>query len=1844
MSGTADGLAAGISGSPYIADDSTVSYKQVVDPLTGVVSTTTYYYWVKNKLSAPDGIESRKLSVKEISTLIQEPETTGIPFVGLTGTSSLICYNVGPLIGTKTGMMNIQFDKSEMGINLEHKEYQLLTEGVADSLPSAKLENKWIDSLVGVDAQGNAVPDPNLPVSKRYGISYRPRQGMFVNKQTALGVVVDTVNSILGTQPFADTINFENLGLVDAAPTTLTRLYDLVVDTETDLTVVGTAKLRPAVLKAVIRNGSIVSVTVVDPGYGYKYPPVIEVRGNGSGATVEVSSELVDPVTGKLTDPRGRITSVTVTNSGKKYTTATVIPRSFAVLVNPQGAWGIYTFDENIKQFFRSRTQAYDTTKYWSYVDWWLDGYTSNSRIHGTIQNLYEETELTLAEGQLLKVNEYGLGGWAVLERVAVANANILDKYRLVGKQNGTIKIDPAIANAVDNKSGYDSGPFYDNTVYDQQPTTEIRNILRAVKEDIFINDLRVEWNKLFFTSIHYLLSEQIYVDWVFKSSFLNAIHNVGDLVQKPTYQNDNLESYSQYVDEVKPYRTKVREFTSKYQAMENTRSATTDFDLPAAYNADTNKIEAVTSYSNLIGTYPWKAWADNNAYVVTDLKIVNGGGGYVTTPVVTITGGGGTGATARAYIRAGKVTGIELITQGSGYTSAPTVTVTGGNGSGSNGTAVIVAIIGQGLVRSMNLGIKFDRYSKDGRFTSTAVSETFTGTGAKTVFELLYPPSMDEDQTVVLVDNNQALRSEYKATMYASFVNGKEFTKGKLVFVTAPASGANIEISYTKNIEIFDSINRLANHYAPKSGMLGVGVNKDGSADYSQLMTGLDFGGVVVQGTTFDVSGGWDALPWFTEGWDTTIPVFSDFYYVMPAPKTPITVTGAAGTGTTATLTFADQTIAPYSLGSYITVDGMDVAGYNGTFMVLGCTATSVSFINTTIGDSIGGTVTGITSVIQPVTPTQDQVITVYRKAKVSTELTANGTTSVFDFPASVDSPSVYVTINGEKTQQYLGSDYFIADRKIRFFADNVPAANQVITIETYNAPVRVDGDNNLMPTFIGDGSTAAIQVPLTVAFNADDIFIFRPADSDGSLAIVDKNLLDADVSGGVFGSYVTANGTTPEEIIIEGDSFISPDQVPAPEENIPGQVLESVSIKVFHSMTSGAPIMVSKVYTTDGVLVTFDIGQSVFEPANVVVLLDGARQHYGTDYTISFVDKTITLTSTPSVDLFLEIKSLGVAGSGILDYEEFVGDGTTRFFLTAAPFSVTKSVVATVNGIEVPVTFKSSKGTVNNVDLTFVEFGAAPELDSVIKIVSLDSATSLVRVNTQEFTVDSAQNTYTLNGFVAGTGPIRSNVIVEIDGLALTPPDTTTAIYNGSNNVLEIGRDPLLTVESVPVENIAVYVNDAPINYITDWTYNAVNKNVLIRPERIAIGDRLLVEVSNTSKYSLNGSVVTIDESVSLVDGQTLRVTWFDNYKNLKLVRDVFTGGKAAFKLQSTPLGVAYVWVYKNGTPLVQDADFDLDDSRTLVRLKEQTTDSDVIQIISTGSQALTPPVTFELFKDMLNRHHFKRGPVTALRLAKDLSYFDTVVQVSDATLLDSATSGIVSINGERIGFETRDGNLLGQLRRGLFGTAVAEVHARGSNVVNVSDSESLPYSEIQNKFNFYADGTTVDFGPLPFVPAKTATTNWYRDTILPSYGQCDEIEVFVAGRRLTKAPVNVYDETLGLYSPASGDPQVEAEFSVNGTINADGTRTGDPYVRLTSAPPAGARVTIIQRQGRTWYEVSNNGIPLPLGDSDTDVARFIKDKSTLVPSFINASSDVLNTQSGDTIDDQDGNPIEI
>lgn len=77
----------------------------------------------------------------------------------------------------------------------------------------------------------------------------------------------------------------------------------------------------------------------------------------------------------------------------------------------------------------------------------------------------------------------------------------------------------------------------------------------------------------------------------------------------------------------------------------------------------------------------------------------------------------------------------------------------------------------------------------------------------------------------------------------------------------------------------------------------------------------------------------------------------------------TAASITGvtASGSGSVATLTFAAQSVAPFTIGKRIVVSGLSIAGYNGTYTVTNCTTTTVTYNSTTTGAATGGTVSAL-------------------------------------------------------------------------------------------------------------------------------------------------------------------------------------------------------------------------------------------------------------------------------------------------------------------------------------------------------------------------------------------------------------------------------------------------------------------------------------------------------------------------------------------------------------------------------------------------------------------------------------------------------------------------------------------------------------------------------------------------------------------------------------------------------------------------------------------------------------------------------------------------------------------
>jgi hypothetical protein len=377
------------------------------------------------------------------------------------------------------------------------------------------------------------------------------------------------------------------------------------------------------------------------------------------------------------------------------------------------GLWTIWRFNGN--NFELSRIQSYKTDLYWEYQDWYAEDYDPSTKITYTVNTDKDLAALSVSVDDIIKVLFDYTGNFMIYR--------VTDDLSLetVAIGNGTIRLSDSLYALAFNGMGFDSAN-YDMVRYDKTPGIEIRNIIETVKDNIFINEFQLEFNRMFFTVINYLLTEQKHVDWVFKTSFISVVHRLRKLDQYPSFVRDNQDYYIDYINEVKPYRTQIREYLLNYQGIDSYNSDVSDFDIPAYYDSELDQYRSpsgeLSKDTEILNLEKYQNWKSNHTYVIDQIIIENPGKDYAITPVITIEGGGGSGAEAIAITDFNEITSVVITNPGSGYTSTPTVTVNG-IGLGGKVYPVLRGVYsrneeqnpqGYNLVRSFNPTIKFDR------------------------------------------------------------------------------------------------------------------------------------------------------------------------------------------------------------------------------------------------------------------------------------------------------------------------------------------------------------------------------------------------------------------------------------------------------------------------------------------------------------------------------------------------------------------------------------------------------------------------------------------------------------------------------------------------------------------------------------------------------------------------------------------------------------------------------------------------------------------------------------------------------------------------------------------------------------------------------------------------------------------------------------------------------------------------------------------------------------------------------------------------------------------------------
>jgi hypothetical protein len=202
----------------------TVSYVATTSLTDQGFLTAQYYFWVTG-IDTVSVFANKTLSINTMARYIESPISSGIAYIAPIDASTIAIYNGLAYISAQDTILHVEYDRqfTEAAV---HVEYQFVPQGRADGFLNPTLYRKLLDSFVGSDTAGNPVPDPFLSVTNQYGIEFRPRQSMFVNRFLALQNYLGQSNTILAQYPISETRRFNLLNSSEPEPSEQSGAWD----------------------------------------------------------------------------------------------------------------------------------------------------------------------------------------------------------------------------------------------------------------------------------------------------------------------------------------------------------------------------------------------------------------------------------------------------------------------------------------------------------------------------------------------------------------------------------------------------------------------------------------------------------------------------------------------------------------------------------------------------------------------------------------------------------------------------------------------------------------------------------------------------------------------------------------------------------------------------------------------------------------------------------------------------------------------------------------------------------------------------------------------------------------------------------------------------------------------------------------------------------------------------------------------------------------------------------------------------------------------------------------------------------------------------------------------------------------------------------------------------------------------------------------------------------------------------------------------------------------------------------------------------------------------------------
>ena len=1093
--------------------------------------------------------------------------------------------------------------------------------------------------------------------------------------------------------------------------------------------------------------------------------------------------------------------------------------------------WVIYQWSYSSQVWTPIRVQKYNTSAYWNYVNYYNSsaGISSNT-IPTIVINTEEDLQtLTVAIGTVVEVLNNGANLWEWWQWDGT-------EWNQVALQNGTIQLLSSLYDGSGpNINDFSQGGFDSGVGFDINPSIEFSNIINGVRFAIFgtsTSSDTIELNQIFFAMINYVLSEQSFVDWIFKTShivlegFNNPIY-MGEL-----YQSDNIEDLLSYINEIKPYRAKIRQFISSRSTTDNITVQTTDFDLPVTDGLALNVADEFDA--NIIATTSsLQAWYNNyqtNPNLIRTIKtkilfdrVASLSKGWDTSGFSNLGWqyeGGATpnygawdriqqyynptvgmlpidsdqlisGTAYKGVLISGLGFNIEL-----GWQMSPWDSQIGWSGNENNFDNYLDLIISGGV---------------------NPIYDSFYGDGATVAFNLTRV-ALDVPNTAVWSDNTlQVYGQDWIIPNWVTLPNiilgGSNYLVGEILILdySPSVSPAKFLVTATDSNGGITSLSIITsgNYDIVPSGPIGL--------VYPPNRLGLGTGALIQ-------------------------PIWGGRTLVFKVAPSLSTVQNIF-------VLFSGETFEPAPDGEFdILTDG-----YN--FIQPDVAEDHAEELYTTkLSSSMRIDVYTEQSSGHPI---------VYTRTYMS-----DGLTDTFDLGIRPqDQNSVFVSLDGVMLTVGISNDYVInfSTNKVVFVRPPAPGKLQIVTIgsggsglDMANPYVVYAGTEYAIGDYVtlsgGIGTFANVQV---TSVQVSDSYYHQGWD------IVPWETSPWSYTGG-----------TPAAIFNGGNNYVIGDQLLL--------MNDSNTVVTTHAMLT----------ITDVDLVTGSINATTLtEPGNYTVpptlqVFETTGKGSGANIAIRWGASTLSIENNGFyfVRPTEPVTQLTTTGSGFSltvdatytttqGTEIFKGDGITNTFSVIFAINNINNVMVTVDGIVIPRNHLTLSG------LSTVVLSTPPALNSTVIITGFNTSFYSV-VNDQSFIVDPSTQYYQLNILPSSSMPPYNSILVLKNGVALKPPPMNNYIGDGSQTVYSMDFAPN------PAE-LAVYVDNQLLTLSVDYTVSTYYVTFIVAPPANAKVAMVYADLNVGFDFNITGVNIFLPTAQA---GDKIRVITFTEDYSYGWVADSF------------------------------------------------------------------------------------------------------------------------------------------------------------------------------------------------------------------------------------------------------------------------------------------------------------------------------------------------------------------